>query len=130
MLRYLGCSAALLAFAGAAFGGERYVEVWNPPEARIAPRTVNRPLHAKKVRQSNVAMANVSRNRSAAAALKDTTATPKETVAGSKDTATRRPVSQARTEHPALQPNDIPRAITPEGNILRVSYPPADGAHE
>jgi hypothetical protein len=35
MLRFLSAGALLLAVASTAAAGEHYVEVWNPPEARV-----------------------------------------------------------------------------------------------
>ncbi len=36
MRRFLGAGAVLLMFASSVMAGERYIKVWNPPEARGA----------------------------------------------------------------------------------------------
>lgn len=107
-MRFVGCGLLLLAFASPAFAGDHYVEIWNPPEARGGLH--DRPAERKPVKHKHVAG---SRNVDARAHRQ---APP----------VTRLKVGQralpADNTAPRVtpDPNEIPRQITPEGNILRV----------
>ncbi|BEU27463.1 hypothetical protein PBP221_76030 (plasmid) [Paraburkholderia sp. 22B1P] len=91
--------------ASAALAGGHYVEVWNPPEARggvaeytTRPEAVAR--NPKKPRHSGVNTASAQRRRTAPLAV---------------------PPSERRASAAAAPTfDDIPRQITPEGNVLRV----------
>ncbi|CAG4889202.1 hypothetical protein [Paraburkholderia saeva] len=101
---------ALLGIASSAYAGERYVEVWNPPEAQSAPakpgaqkKTGHRPAArkpsatiAKKVTDPAANSANANANANAVAAAPHVKVRP-------------------------IDPNtDIPRKIGPDGHVLRV----------
>jgi hypothetical protein len=105
MLRFLGAGAILLAVTSAASAGERYIEVWNPPEARAtAPHAA--PLHKHLSRRHAAHQAVKFRARQIAAAV------PKLVAKRS------RPEGALRAPEPDV--TDLPRQMTPEGNILRV----------
>lgn len=74
-----------------------YIEVWNPPEARASAI----PATPKVVKRRHV---SVSRTRPAPSSAK-VVATHKVRTA----------------PHSGLTYDDIPRKVTPEGNVLRVS---------
>lgn len=78
----------------------RYVEMWNPPEARASAI----PAKAKAVKRRHVSVQHARPSHPPAKVV----ATPKV-----------RP-----SPHQGLTYDDIPRKLTPEGNVLRVS-----GAH-
>ncbi|SDI70939.1 hypothetical protein SAMN04487926_12273 [Paraburkholderia steynii] len=96
----------VMGLASAAMAGGHYVEVWNPPEARGAvvaeftsrPGAVTRNLKKRKRPGINIASAH-SRHKAPVAA------TPSE---------------QRASAAAAPTFDDIPRQITPEGNVLRV----------
>ncbi|OYD60463.1 UNVERIFIED_ORG: hypothetical protein BDU10_9831 [Burkholderia sp. CF145] len=93
-----------LAMGSPAFAGERYVEVWNPPEAHSAMHPRQPIYKTPKHRRAGVRIAHHGlRHRGFAG-----TPGPKASV--------------ATVEHRAHEPRyeDIPRQMTPEGNVLRV----------
>lgn len=83
--------------------GDRYVEVWNPPEARFAhPSIVHKPVrHRRSAFHSHEGTARHKSIASIPTIVRPTTV--------SKTTGTPRPTF-----------DDIPRQLTPEGNVLRV----------
>lgn len=86
------------------FAGARYVEVWNPPEARVDTQRVQPARKAPKHRRASMRTGRTQLpSRSVAAAPG-----PKASVAAVGH----------RTGEPRY--DDIPRQITPEGNVLRV----------
>ncbi len=104
----------VVGLASAALAGGHYVEVWNPPEARggvIAEHTTRPEAVArnpKKRRHSGINTASAQRRHTAPLAV---------------------PPSERRASAAAAPTfDDIPRQITPEGNVLRVraSQPPAE----
>ncbi|MDT4783336.1 hypothetical protein FQZ97_156210 [compost metagenome] len=89
-----------MVLATSAFAGERYIEVWNPPEARSSATKYLKPS-AHKSKNSRVGPpATSSRTRRVA------------------KISPLRPATRARPGR--LTYNDIPRQVTPEGNVLRV----------
>ena len=86
---------ATLALAASAQA--RYVEVWNPPEARA--HTI--PVTPKTVKHRHVNVPRARRARFPANAI----AAPRARAA----------------KHSGLTYETIPRKLTPEGNVLRVS---------
>lgn len=103
-LRTFILPVALLGIASSAYAGERYVEVWNPPEAQTAPA---RPGARKKTGHQSAA-----RKPSPTIAKKVTD--PAANNAGAAPAAPRVKVRP-------LDPNtDIPRKIGPDGHVLRV----------
>jgi hypothetical protein len=106
MLRFFSAGVLLLTIASSVSAGERYIEIWNPPEARIgAPTTKGAP----KTHGATVATRNAGK------------ITPKRVADPLLRSAPgkRAPISVARK--PVVPPSVyIPRIITPEGNVLRV----------
>lgn len=105
MLRLFGAGTILLTLASAVSAGERYIEVWNPPEARGALQHTT-SSHKQATRSHASARPVRFHARRAPAPL------PKMVAKRSRGQDELRP-----TEPDAL---DIPRQVTPEGNILRV----------
>ena len=107
MLRFLGVCAMLLAVASTGVAGEHYVEIWNPPEARL----VKPPVSGKR-KPGKVSLLSRS--------------TPKATPRQVADPVAKSPssarVGASLTKPMTPQPTNIPRIITPEGNVLRVNY--------
>jgi hypothetical protein len=105
MFRLLSLGAALFVVASSGMAGEHYVEVWNPPEARssMPHRAVaaRRPTGGAHVAPHTVTL---HARHSPATAAK---------LAARTDN---------REKVPARTPDmsEIPRQITPEGNVLRV----------
>lgn len=108
MFRLLGVSAMLFAVASTAMAGEHYVEIWNPPEARASM-----PHHA-------VAGRRLANGRHAT--VHAVTMHARRTPAPNAKLAAARTDADAREKAPAHTPDvsEIPRQITPEGNVLRV----------
>lgn len=100
------CGLSALVMVSVACAGKRYVEVWNPPEARGSV-ALHRIEMAHKAPARRHISAHVSHrpHRHVVA----TAHVPKPTVASTASRASR------------LTFDDIPRKITPEGNVLRVS---------
>ncbi|TDN61099.1 hypothetical protein [Paraburkholderia sp. BL10I2N1] len=97
---------ALLSLASSAFAGERYVEVWNPPEARTVPA---RPGAQKKT------------GHKVAARKSPQTIAKKVTDPAAANTVRATPPASAPVKVRPLDPNtDIPRKIAPDGHVLRV----------
>ncbi|EIF31639.1 hypothetical protein BCh11DRAFT_07169 [Burkholderia sp. Ch1-1] len=105
MLRFLGLGALLLTVVSTVSAGERYVEVWNPPEAR-ADAPPAKLSHKQSIHRHSASRTVKYHARSARAPAPKLIAKQREIPADS------------RTATPDL--TDIPRQITPEGNILRV----------
>jgi hypothetical protein len=105
MFRFLGLGALLFVSASAAMAGEHYVEVWNPPEARAS--MPHRAVVAHRLSGSRhiVPHAVKARARPAPAPLARFVAK-----------------AERRDNAPVHAPDmsEIPRQITPEGNVLRV----------
>lgn len=107
MLRVLGVSAALFVLGSAARASEHYVEIWNPPEARLAKPTAPGKSHAGKTALIAHNMAKASPHKVADPLAK---ATPVKHAG-----------SDLARKSAAPSAGDLPRIITPEGNVLRVS---------
>ncbi|MBC8749481.1 MULTISPECIES: hypothetical protein [Paraburkholderia] len=86
------------------FAGARYVEVWNPPEARGDTQRVQPVRNAPKRRRASMRTGRSQLQHRIVAAAPG----PKASVAAVGH----------RTGEPRY--DDIPRQITPEGNVLRV----------
>jgi len=123
MMRAIKLGLLVLAIASPAFGREHYIEVWNPPEARggmapsqaalLAARKADR--QAARHRRASLHMAHdVSHN---AARRRTVAAMPAPQAPQAPVVTVERRTSEPRYE-------DIPRQITPEGNVLRI-----DGRH-
>jgi hypothetical protein len=105
--------------APAAWAGERMIEVWNPPEARAsAPHgaahvVMNRALpHRKKISVAHRMPVHPHRLRTNAAPAAAALTASRAHVAGSG--------TLAQPAHDPARFDEIPRIVTPEGNILRV----------
>jgi len=98
------CRLVAMVVASPAFAGEHYCKVWNPPEARgmLHVQPDRKPPPHRRV-NVHIAHARVHHRQSVA-----TASVPK--------------IPGASTASRASQPrfDDIPRQITPEGNVLRV----------
>lgn len=105
MFRFLGVGAILLAVASTGVAGEHYVEIWNPPEARMQPSGNGKPKPGKVAVPSRHT-SNAAPRRVADPVVKYLT--NKHAGTGPKKVA----VSRAA---------DLPRIMTPEGNVLRVN---------
>ncbi|NKJ49869.1 hypothetical protein CIC12_24665 [Burkholderia sp. SG-MS1] len=109
MFRLLGAGVLLLTIASTVSAGERYVEIWNPPEARMGGAGA---VAGKCSPKSHSA---ASSRHNATKVLPRRVADPMPRSAPSKRT----PV--VTVKKPAVPPSlAIPRLITPEGNVLRV----------
>jgi hypothetical protein len=115
-MRSLNAGAVLLVVAtsvaaaapSAAAASEHYVEVWNPPEARIV-----QPAAAAKSRAKPAKTALLARSvgKAAPRRIADRLAKPSATRHMGIDAA-------KKTTSPRFI--DIPRIMTPEGNVLQV----------
>ena len=105
-MKRIGLVILMATFAPAAFAAEGYTEVWNPPEARAtAPHRV-RAAHKLAVHRHVV---------------------PHAVKVQARRAPTSAPKLMAKQRHmqevvPANEPDmsEIPRQLTPEGNVLRV----------
>ena len=104
-MKLVGCGLLLLACTSSAFAGERYIEIWNPPEARGgllqgagAPKSLT---HKRRVPH----LVKTRAHRTSATATK---------------LAMKQGVARADTRRVNPDVSEIPRLITPEGNVLRV----------
>ncbi len=105
MFRIFGLGAMLLTVASTGIAGEHYVEIWNPPEARAS--MPHRSAGARKP----AAGRHVGPHAVAVHARRSPTAVTK--LAAKTDTRENVPVH-------VPDMTEIPRQITPEGNVLRV----------
>jgi len=116
MLRFLSAGSVLLvvvaaAAAGAPSGaaaGEHYVEVWNPPEARIGSHAA---ADKSKAKAGKTALLARSVGKAAPRPVSDRLAKP---------SAVRHVGIYAAKKTTSPRFNDIPRIVTPEGNVLQV----------
>ncbi|WP_122911455.1 hypothetical protein [Burkholderia pseudomallei] len=107
----------LLAFTSLTFAGERYVEIWNPPEARAGATrdpSARKPSAAAGAKHKRVAPRVVeARMHHPPTAVK---IAPKPRAI--EDDAPRATPAPASPSFPGTP--DIPRLFTPDGNVLRV----------
>ncbi|WDD91802.1 hypothetical protein Bsp3421_001752 [Burkholderia sp. FERM BP-3421] len=118
-MKRAGFGLCLLTCAALAHAGDHYVEIWNPPEARgAAPRApAAAPAPAKPRRAApHVVPANV-RRAPAIAATPKFTARPRS-GAPSVSSAPRGDIERTTPDMSATP--QIPRMITPDGNVLQV----------
>ncbi|MGF6774910.1 hypothetical protein P3T21_000097 [Paraburkholderia sp. GAS334] len=108
-MKILGCALLLLGFTSSAFATGVYKEIWNPPEARGIP--LHRTTSHKQIKHTRN-MPRLVKARTPRAPM----TTPAPTLTMKRHTASTGVT--AKTPEPDL--SDIPRQITPEGNILRV----------
>ena len=95
-MRCSGCVLLLLGCTSSAFATQEYMEIWNPPEARGA--SLKHPATAHRSVKHSGGVQHIAKAR-----------------------AHRTPAPKLATK-PGNAPDftDIPRQITPEGNVLRV----------
>lgn len=107
-MRIILTGAVLCAFASTAFAAEHYVEVWNPPEARIGgthPTTSGKKAHSKKTAKRRSMLADhVTPRKVAEPALRESAPIAAPSV-------------PATNRHPLIAPK-----IGPDGHIMQVSY--------
>lgn len=106
MFRFAVSGVLLLAFASAAAAGEHYVEIWNPPEARLAQPPVSGKPGAGKAPPG---------------ARHASKATPRRVADPVARSAPGKHVADSLKSATPPRPANIPRIITPEGNVLRVN---------
>ncbi|MDR6392101.1 hypothetical protein AB3X82_16465 [Paraburkholderia phenoliruptrix] len=112
MFRLVGAGAVLLMIASTVSAGERYVEIWNPPEARIG-QPLTQPLTQPSCRKSNCRTGHPSRH--------STALTPRRVADPlANPSAHSRVRADNSKKHADPRPAELPRIITPEGNIFRV----------
>lgn len=107
-MRIILTGALLCAFASTAFAAEHYVEVWNPPEARIGgmhPMASGRKAHSKKIAKHHSTLADHVTSRKVA----------EPALRASAPVAM--PAGPATNRHPLIAPK-----IGPDGHIMQVSY--------
>ncbi|MBN3762332.1 hypothetical protein G3O01_16010 [Burkholderia sp. Ac-20365] len=99
------CGLAALITVSAACAGERYVEIWNPPEARGAAGG-HHDQPSRKGSNHEKADGRMAHRHS-----------PRRVVVHAPFSA-----APVRAASQASRPtfDDIPRQLTPEGNVLRV----------
>jgi hypothetical protein len=132
-------SMSLLTAAPAAFAGQHVIEIWNPPEARqfdarqgahLIGKTATPPHHRKVLaHRGTPAQHSHQMVQQGSPQVSHQAANP-----GANEGAHHAPVVDAsRLKHNEVPPpkhdishfEDIPRIVTPEGNVLRVG---TDGA--
>ncbi|AFQ46909.1 hypothetical protein [Burkholderia cepacia] len=140
MVRLFGCGLLALTVASTGWAAEHYVEVWNPPEARLpaartpAARTGADPRAGSKGAEKHASVPPKAvvkpHKRRVAQAMK--TAPHRPPAAAAEAPAAPHPVAQpAPGRLTVMQPaapdathalgfSDIPRQYTPDGNVLRV----------
>jgi len=147
-------ATSLFAAAPAAFAGERIIEIWNPPEARqplsrspearqgahLIGKTATPPHHRKVLAHRNAPAPHQHQTaqQSPQQALpqgshQTASQAPNQAANDSAHHATAPAIDASRLKHNEVPPpkhdishfEDIPRIVTPEGNVLRVG---TDGA--
>nr|WP_057924516.1 hypothetical protein [Burkholderia ambifaria] len=145
MVRLFGCGLLALTCASTGWAAEHYVEVWNPPEARLpAARTPDartpaartgadahagskavekrasvQPKAAVKPHKRRVAQAVKAAPRRAPAATVEAPVAPRPVAQPAPGRLTVMQPAAPDTPH-ALNFSHIPRQYTPDGNVLRV----------
>lgn len=106
-MRIILTGALLCVLASTAFATEHYVEVWNPPEARIGgmhPPTSGKKGHSKKISKHTLSSA-------------DHVAPRKIAEPAVRAPALVAPPAPATNHHPLIAPK-----MGPDGHILQVGY--------
>lgn len=105
MFRLLSAGAMLLAVASTGVAGEHYVEIWNPPEARMQPSRSSKPKPGK--------VAVLPHHTS--------NATPRRVADPVAKSVENKRAGKGPRKAAVPSATDLPRIMTPEGNVLRVS---------
>ena len=113
MRKRLVLGSLAIVFASAAGAAEHYVEIWNPPE--VHHRVQDFARQSKKLDRSHRRHAS-----------RDTNARPAKQRVSAAD-GSKRPVASVSGAKRRPRFDDIPRKMTPEGNVLRVSHAAAYG---
>lgn len=140
MVRLFGCGLLALSVASTGWAAEHYVEVWNPPEARVpaahapaartgadahaASKAVEKhasasPKPAAKPHKRRIAQAVKAVPHRPPAATVEAPAAPRPVAQPAPGRLTVMQPAAPDTPH-ALGFSDIPRQYTPDGNVLRV----------
>jgi hypothetical protein len=113
-------AAVLMGSASSALAGERIVEIWNPPEARaMAPHAAVKRVRPNRNKVSIARRAPAQAHRLHANAAPGSSGSPALAASRARGNGN-------GNGYPAPPPrdtarfDDIPRIVTPEGNILRV----------
>jgi hypothetical protein len=111
IVKLVGCGLLFLACTSSAVAGERYIEIWNPPEARggllQGTSASKSPAHKRRVPHLVKTRAHRTLGVPAKLAMKPGAAN----AVTNANAGARRVIPDA---------SEIPRLITPEGNVLRV----------
>ncbi|CAN0623951.1 conserved exported protein of unknown function [Burkholderia multivorans] len=143
-MRLIGCGLLALTFASSGGAAERYVEVWNPPEARPsgaraadahagatrhaatakpAPAPAPAPSAKHKHHAAHAVKARTQHRPAVATVLPAAPVTPPAAAPAAQPAPGKLTVMQppaADAPRRALDYTDIPRQFTPDGNVLRV----------
>ncbi|QQK02421.1 hypothetical protein DIE14_13985 [Burkholderia sp. Bp9017] len=139
MVRLFGCGLLALTFASTGWAAEHYVEVWNPPEARLpAPHAPDarmpashagskaaekhasvQPKAVVKPHKRRVAQAVKVVPHHLPAATAEAPSAPRPVAQPAPGRLTVMQPATPDTPH-ALNFSNIPRQYTPDGNVLRV----------
>lgn len=115
-MKRVGYGLLLLAFTSSTFASERYVEIWNPPEARTGPSIGAR--HDPSARKPAPA---AKRKHVAPRVVEARMHHPPTAVKiAPKPRAIDDDLPRATPALPSPAAPDIPRQFTPDGNVLRV----------
>ena len=119
MTRTLICSLLCFAVVVPAIAGEHYIEVWNPPEARANAAAAAKPAAAavkphKPLRRKRVSLGVSHTVPRVVLRVAPRAVAPRAVAPAAAQTS----ASSAKST-PSF--DAIPRQITPEGNVLRVS---------
>ena len=105
-MRLVGCTLLLVTLTSSAYAAGGYTEVWNPPEARGGGVHHGKTVHKLAARRHGVPHTVKVHTRRPPTLM--TKLAMKQRLAP----------DGAHTREPDV--SDIPRQITPEGNVLRV----------
>ena len=106
MFRLMGAGAILLAVASTGVAGEHYLEVWNPPEARQV-----KPPVCGKSKSGKTSLLSHSTSK----------AVPRRVTDSIGKVSPNRHTGDSLQKRKTPRAADVPRIITPEGNVLRVT---------
>ena len=119
IVKRMGLAVLMATLTPTAFAHGRYIEVWNPPEARVsAPHKTAGSHKTAFHRHGGAHAARIHAHRIPATAPVAAPASTPKLMANQHHAQDNAPAPT-----PATTPDvtDIPRQITPEGNVLRVS---------
>lgn len=104
-MRVIIAGALLCALASTAFAAQHYVEIWNPPEARMGDARASKGHgHKDKVSKRRIPSADRLSPRRVA------------------EPAPRAPAAVVPTKPAPDRTPEIPPKIGPDGNVMQVSY--------